>query len=277
MKTSVIIPTYNRAHLLPRAVQSIPRAVDAEIIIIDDASTDDTHAVVTALQHEDARIRFVPLSENRGVNYARNRGIEIATSEWIQLLDSDDAFVPGGAERVGVYLDTTTDANVVGFMTLREVNGVMEPRGYRVGQEWKTARPTYEDIALKRNIRGDVHYAIRRSVFAARHFFEDTRGFETEFFALIAKQGARFLYVNETVDQRYSGTDYHLSDEPFKKYPRAFACGYKRFVLAHKTLLQAHPGTLRHYYLRIAKCLLATGNPLGVWWALKGALIRTTS
>ncbi len=275
MKTSIIIPTYNRAPLLPRAVASIPDTILVEIIIIDDGSTDNTREVVQELMLHDNRIVFITLSENHGVNYARNRGVEVATSEWVQLLDSDDAFVVDGTKYVSALLDTIPqDILVVGFMTLREVSGHMEPRGYRVGKEWKECEPTYEDILLKRNIFGDIHYCIRRSVFEdGARFFEDTRAFESEFFSLLAKHNIKFLYINKVVDQRYYGAGYHLSNNPFKKYPRSFARGYKRFVQEHEALLCQHPKMLRHYYMRIAKCQLRVGNFCGLWWFIKAIIL----
>ncbi len=270
MRTSIIIPVYNRAQLLARAVHSIPITIDAEIIIVDDGSSDGTSAVATELARKDERIRVVVLEENQGVNYARNRGVEVANSDWIQLLDSDDAFVSGGAETVSKKLDAVSpDIDIVGFMTARETAGIMQPRGYRVGEQWGMAHPKYEDILLKRDIRGDVHYCIRKRVFSSQRFFEDVPGFETEFFALVAKRGAAFLYVDEIVDERYSGADYHLSNAPFKKWPRKFARAYKRFVIEHKEVLSRHPTVLRHFYRRIALCSFLSGNVSGFWWILK--------
>ncbi len=276
MKISVIIPAYNRAAFLPRAVRSISKDIPAEIVIIDDCSTDNTKAVVASLQQEDPRIVFVPLSENKGVNAARNRGIEQAMCEWVQLLDSDDAYVPGGMEHIEQKLETIApDIDVVGFMTLREVNGMMEPRGYRVGEAWEEECPTYEDILLKEHIRGDIHYCLRRSLFQeGASFFEDVPGFETEFFALLAKRGKKFLYVNQIVDERYSDPGYHLSDEPFKRWPRSFARAYRRFVNEHIAMLRQHPDFLLHYYLRIAKCALSIGDVRGLWWLLKALPIK---
>ena len=171
MEISIIIPTYNRATLLPRAIRSIPRGVPAEIVIVDDGSTDNTIDVVQGLAKEDKRIIFIPLPTNKGVNYARNRGIEKATGEWIGFLDSDDEYVPGGMEQMVAKLQkTASDVDIVGFMTLREVGGVMESRGFRVGESWVAHNLSYEEVLLKEHITGDVHYCIRRSVFVSNHY-----------------------------------------------------------------------------------------------------------
>lgn len=89
---SVIIPTYNRARFLQRAVESVDKQSlsCAEIIIIDDGSTDDTSELLTAIK-EKARTPIVTLStKNRGVAAARNLGVENARHSTISFLDSDD-------------------------------------------------------------------------------------------------------------------------------------------------------------------------------------------
>jgi GT2 family glycosyltransferase len=99
---SVIIPVFNRAWILRRAVESVlaqdyPRL---ELIVVDDGSTDETPRLLDKLrmEFEDGRAAaelrdFVILrQENRGVSAARNRGLREARGEWIALLDSDDAW-----------------------------------------------------------------------------------------------------------------------------------------------------------------------------------------
>lgn len=96
---SVIIPTYNRASMLPRAIESVLRQdhADLEVIIIDDHSLDNTADVVR--KFTDPRIRYIHLPDNRGVAAARNCGITNATGDYIALLDSDDEFLPGKLSR----------------------------------------------------------------------------------------------------------------------------------------------------------------------------------
>lgn len=85
---SVVIPTFNRIHVLPRAVESVLKQTYPvhEIIVIDDGSEDTTEAW---LKQQTRPIRTIK-QQNHGVSHARNRGIEIATGNWIALLDSDD-------------------------------------------------------------------------------------------------------------------------------------------------------------------------------------------
>lgn len=89
---SVIIPAYNRAHTLKRALDSVlaqTRPAD-EIIVVDDGSTDDTEQLIR--QHY-PQVSYIKQT-NQGVSAARNRAIQMAKGEWLALLDSDDEWLP---------------------------------------------------------------------------------------------------------------------------------------------------------------------------------------
>ena len=89
---SVIVPTYNRAHQLPRTLDSIlcQSCSPKEIIVVDDGSTDETLALMTS---EYPEIVFIQ-QQNTGVSSARNAGIKRASGDWIAFLDSDDEWLP---------------------------------------------------------------------------------------------------------------------------------------------------------------------------------------
>lgn len=89
-RISVIIPTYNRAALVPRAVESALAAMEAgdELLVIDDGSTDHT---ADALAPYAAHIRYIR-SANAGAGAARNRGVQEARHPWVAFLDSDDTW-----------------------------------------------------------------------------------------------------------------------------------------------------------------------------------------
>lgn len=87
---SVIIPTYNRAYILPKAIESVinqtyPRI---ELLVVDDGSTDNTPYIVPKY-----KLKYIRLPKNFGPSFARNIGIEQAKGELIAFLDSDDVFV----------------------------------------------------------------------------------------------------------------------------------------------------------------------------------------
>jgi glycosyltransferase involved in cell wall biosynthesis len=106
---SVIIPTYNRATLLPRAIESVRQQTHEnwELIVVDDGSQDGTEAVVKSLQ--DPRIRYERHEVNRGVSAARNTGLRLAQGQWVAFLDSDDYW---RREKLAVQLETARNSRL---------------------------------------------------------------------------------------------------------------------------------------------------------------------
>lgn len=91
---SIVIPTFNRASLIEKAIDSIRAQTfdDWELIIVDDGSTDNTFEVVHQYQQSDARIRIYKRHEDlpKGANSCRNYGFELSKGEYVKWVDSDD-------------------------------------------------------------------------------------------------------------------------------------------------------------------------------------------
>ena len=102
MKVSVIVPAYNAEKYLPKSIESIINQVykNIEIIIIDDASTDNTKAIIKAYAEKDDRILPFYQSENKGVSAARNVGLKAATGDYIMFVDSDDELTKDAIRRM---------------------------------------------------------------------------------------------------------------------------------------------------------------------------------
>ncbi len=95
-KISVIIPVFNGAPFLAEAVNSaILQPETAEVILIDDASTDASWQVMQELSNLHSLIRIFQLPHNKGAAAARNLGLQHAREAWISFLDADDYFLPG--------------------------------------------------------------------------------------------------------------------------------------------------------------------------------------
>jgi glycosyltransferase involved in cell wall biosynthesis len=94
MDVSVVIPTHNRSALLSTTLRSALRQerVDFEVIVVDEASNDDTPALLSAL--DDHRVRVLRHEIPRGLSAARNHGAEHACAEWLAFLDDDDLWAP---------------------------------------------------------------------------------------------------------------------------------------------------------------------------------------
>lgn len=98
-RVSVIIPTYNRASVIRRAVESVfdQSFCDWELIIVDDGSTDNTRDLLKPYA-DHPRVRLFE-TENKGVSAARNLGVRRARGAWIAFLDSDDQWLPEKLEK----------------------------------------------------------------------------------------------------------------------------------------------------------------------------------
>jgi len=113
VSVSVILPTYNRAALLPRSIESVLGQTygDLELIVVDDGSQDDTATVVAKVA--DKRVRYVRHTQNRGVAAARNTGLTEARGAFIAFQDSDDQWLPEKLERQTRAFEEHPEAAVV--------------------------------------------------------------------------------------------------------------------------------------------------------------------
>jgi succinoglycan biosynthesis protein ExoO len=111
---TVIIAAYNCEAFLGRAIASAAEQSlsPAEILIVDDCSTDGTRDVIHAAAAADARVRLIALPQNGGPSAARNAGIEAAQGSWVAPLDADDAFAPDRLARL-VPFGVETGADLV--------------------------------------------------------------------------------------------------------------------------------------------------------------------
>ena len=93
---SVVMPVYNAECFLAAAIESVLRQTfrNWELLLVDDASTDNSLRIACEYASKDTRIRVVHNDRNLGVSATRNRGILLARGQWIALLDSDDYWLP---------------------------------------------------------------------------------------------------------------------------------------------------------------------------------------
>lgn len=132
-KVSVIIPTYNRAERICRAVDSVlaQKFVDFECLVVDDGSTDETADKLA--KYDDPRLKLL-WRENGGVSAARNFGIEKSCGEFIALLDSDDEWVPEKLLKQIRYMED-------GGFEISQTDEIWVRNGKRVNQCKKHEKP----------------------------------------------------------------------------------------------------------------------------------------
>jgi glycosyltransferase involved in cell wall biosynthesis len=111
MLLSVVIPSWNRAQLFCDAIESALNQGDVEVIVVDDASSDDTSDVVTRIYGD--RIRLLRLKDRSGAGAARNAGVAIASGGFVGFLDSDDVWLPGKLDAELKVFEQFRDAEAV--------------------------------------------------------------------------------------------------------------------------------------------------------------------
>jgi glycosyltransferase involved in cell wall biosynthesis len=101
-RLSVVMAAYNVGPYIERAIRSVlaQSSADLELIVIDDASSDDTVSRVTAILNQDPRLVLLRQSRNLGVSAARNRGLDVARGDWIGIVDADDWIAPQRFQRL---------------------------------------------------------------------------------------------------------------------------------------------------------------------------------
>ncbi|MDN3671940.1 glycosyltransferase family 2 protein [Flavobacterium branchiarum] len=129
-KVSIIIATYNRAHLILETLESVCNQTytNWECIIVDDGSTDNTEKIVNDLVSNDSRFKFLnrPSERPKGPNAARNFGIENSTGEYVLSLDSDDWILPEHLElKVEVFKKDHTIDGVLSKTIMVDSNKVI--------------------------------------------------------------------------------------------------------------------------------------------------------
>jgi glycosyltransferase involved in cell wall biosynthesis len=192
---STIIPCYNHAALLARAVESAAARADhleREIIIVDDGSTDDTPQVCAELVRRHPAVRVIR-KQNGGLCSARNAGIRAASGGLLHFLDADDYIDSAMYGVMAQSLEHHRDAHVAycGFEII-DLSG---------GQSWKSDGEIVAGDMYERLLRGNlgpVHsFVLRREAIEAAGFFDEKLGSceDWDYWLRVARLGYRFIHV----------------------------------------------------------------------------------
>jgi glycosyltransferase involved in cell wall biosynthesis len=168
MVISVIIPTFNRAHCIRRALESVKaqESADLEVIIGDDASTDDTVAAVKELMPE-ATVVCLPV--NRGAAAARNAALKIAKGDLISFLDSDDEWLPGKLEKQIRFLVEHPEIGLCGSGHILACKD-----GSRVEFPGKSTTDWRKELHLSQSFHGASTPVLRREVLERVGFLDES-------------------------------------------------------------------------------------------------------
>jgi Glycosyl transferase family 2 len=197
---TVVVTTYNRERIVRRAVDSClaQSFEDFEIVVVDDASTDDTVAALEA--YDDPRVRVVVHDRNRGINPARHTGTVAARGEWVVVVDSDWELMPEALERLRAAIDDRPeDVRVIRFRLLWDDGRVTpafvpaEPFGYEGRIRW-----------AEEEGGEDAGRCIQAAVFERTPYVVDRRGTIETIFELDLAKAERTLVLDEVLGKEHS-------------------------------------------------------------------------
>ena len=217
---SVITPTYNRATLLPRAIQSVLAQDfdDLELIVIDDGSTDDTPQVVAKI--DDPRVRYVRFAQNQGIGAARHEAVTRARGELVAFVDSDDVWLPGKLRYQVDLLHNNSHIDVVfgdyqnlNYLSQSSDKGFDQTRQAFSHLQVKALEPEIfqilaglPEVMLVANVIGTCSMVALRRVLFERIGNFDARLSGPEDFELwwrAAIKGANFAYTTRSLIERH--------------------------------------------------------------------------
>ncbi len=190
---SVVMPTYNRADLLPRSILSILTQTykNIEFIIVDDGSTDHSVALIKSFQRMDPRIRLIENKENMGISVSRNKGQAAAKGKYIAIQDSDDISWPTRLEKEVDFLEKHPDVVAV--------NSIYDEVG-KEGKYNNWVPPLRQDILMYFN-NYFTHLAVIRKSFIDRHKIKYNTNYisseDYDYWKQIISNGGKIRMLNE--------------------------------------------------------------------------------
>ena len=257
-RVSVVIPTHNRAPLVLRAVNSAlaQSFADHEVIVVDDAGTDDTQEVVEGIG--DSRVRYLRRDVNGGPSAARNDGVRAASGGFVAFLDSDDVWALHKLERQMDLFDRQPEVDVV---------STAWEWAYETGEVWRRRVPGQDGAidSLPRWAYNTVpDLTLKRQVAVDNPWDEALPFYEVWDFLLRLAPRYRFAYLPEILVTCYShkgprASDYKAADqirittgliEKYSAFMRTDRRGWAHFnfTLGHLCLRSLHqPRQARPY------------------------------
>lgn len=266
-KISVIVPTYDRAGLVGRSVESVFEQThrDLEVIVVDDASTDDTEREIRDLFGDE--VRYLRHRENRGPSAARNTGILNATGEFLAFLDSDDRWLP---EKLEVQLARFSEDPGLGCVY--------------TGWEWVRPDGT---IRLRRQphpVSGLIEnkprwfyntvpdLMVRTDLVRGCLFDEGIRAYENLEWLIRLNVRSRWGFVPEILVHCQDHASHRASDSEVEKLK-----GLEFILSRYGDLLAEHVAELYHLRLSAGALALASGEARARDHLLKAVKLRPLS
>lgn len=255
---SVIIPTHNRGHLVGQAISSVLDQTyqNFEIIVVDDASADNTEDVVKGF--DDSRVHYICHEQNRGAPWARNSGAAVARGEYLAFLDSDDIWHPKLLERqLAVLAGLQPSVGMICCSMIR-----------RQGESRTTLRPRIRGLTFDENlIVGNgictSSFLIRKAAFQAIGRFDvEFRSFQD--FDFLLRMSAK--YQIKAIDDVLM--EYRLGNDSISLSMTSKAKGFERIINTYRSDI-LRLGLMHRYIFRLGQYYMLSGSLVAGWqcWA----------
>jgi glycosyltransferase involved in cell wall biosynthesis len=194
---SVVIPTYNHAHFLVTALQSVidQTYLNWEAIVVDNHSTDNTDTVVQSFKNP--RISLLKIHNEGVIAASRNKGVQNAKGEWIAFLDSDDRWYPEKLQIVMAHVKATSSIDI--FSTDEMLSN--ELTGEKTALRYGPYSPNfYKQLLVTGNCLSPSASLVRRGFLTSSDImFRENKEFVTaedyDFWLLLARADAKFKFI----------------------------------------------------------------------------------
>lgn len=267
---SVVLPTYNRARMLEKAVRSIvdQKYQNWELIIIDNCSTDHTDAVVA--KFNDIRIKLLKIQNNGSIGKSRNLGIRSASGDWIAFIDSDDWWFPNKLNDCVAHFNDGID--LIYHDLVVSVNGKVKK--WKKIKGWILNSPVINDLMVRGNAIANSSVMVRRSVIERVGYLNEEMIINpsvdyntwlrvanvTENFKYIPKVLGGYLVHSGGVSQRDMSISYkhamfdfigRLSTNEFNQVQRAINFIHGRYLYLNKDYIRAEQPLMKSIHYKV--------------------------
>ncbi len=271
---SVVIPTYNRAHLLPRAIQSVLSQgfAEFELIVVDDNSTDDTPQVIETFS--DPRLIYMRQARNGGAAAARNMGIRRARGQYVAFLDDDDEYLPPFLAETHRAFSLAPPSVGLSWCGIRSVE--MTPTGEKNRGErlWQPAYASREQAYLaflhSRRIGTNCGVTVRRACFETVGLFDEAlpKAEDTDFLTRLVRQ-FDFVVIPRMLVKVHRHTGPKLT-----VYDHHMAAAYEHILQKNLPTLQGHPSLWAALHYKTGWLYYHAGNKARGRHFMRQALAR---
>lgn len=254
IKISIIIPVYNVENYIEKCFESIIRQknmYEAEIICIDDGSTDSSGIICDQYAEKDKRFKVIH-QKNSGVSTARNVGLEMARGEYIAWIDPDDCMNENWYTKIKPFIEKKVDVIFFDYISIVNDNEIKVK--YEDKSKYMKRGEFLKELVLNTKIQSHLwSKVIKRTLFSDIKFPVDLR--ELEDFAVIH-------YIIEKAEKIYYISDYLyyylVRETGLVRSEIDFDFNYKGYLLSkdrYKYLIERNVNVSRIGYMLYASCV----------------------